>query len=79
VNQVFEEWERIFRSHLNENPHIFDQGALRQALYYSDVKLATLPFEYNYHVLFPQAVGDKVRLLHGHLDNFEEVADIVNE
>jgi len=79
VQQVFDEWEERFIRHRKVNPNIFDQGALREALYYNDIHLATLPFEYNYHILHPQAVGDKVRVFHGHVDNFEQVADIVNK
>lgn len=79
VNKVLEDWYDIFTSQRQINPEILDQGALRKALYYSDAKIATLPFEYNYHVLHPQAVGDEVRLLHGHLDNLDEVAEIVNQ
>jgi len=78
VNDALRRWREIFLSHRNVNSEVLDQGALREALYYSDARIATLPFEYNYHVLHPQAVGDTVRLLHGHIDNFDQVAKIVN-
>lgn len=78
VQKVLTEWEEIFCSHRKVNSEILNQGALRAELYQNDIKIGTLPFEYNYHVLYPQRVADEVKLLHGHINNFEKVAQALN-
>lgn len=78
IREVFKRWEEKYDVY-DVDLQAFDQAALREPLYQSNVRIATLPFEYNYHVLHPQAIGDKVHIIHGHLSNLEEVSEKLNQ
>lgn len=45
VKDVLRRWEDLYRSRWIDHPH--DQGAFRYALYFSGLRIATLPPEYN--------------------------------
>lgn len=45
VRQTFRKWEELYLSGWIKHPH--DQGAFRHALYFSELRIATLPPEYN--------------------------------
>ena len=55
-----------------------DQGALRQALYGSNLRIATLPPEYNCRFSVPGFVDGPVRILHGRGLAFPAVAAAIN-
>jgi hypothetical protein len=46
MSAFLKEWERLYREHAFGHPH--DQGAFRYLAYHSDLRIATLPEEYNY-------------------------------
>jgi hypothetical protein len=77
VIEVIEEWSRQYDEY-DLDFQAFDQAALREPLFQSNVRIATLPFEYNYHVLHPQAVGGEVHIIHGHLSNLEYISKKLN-
>ena len=55
-----------------------DQAALRHALYYSDVRYAIVPWEYNCHYHYPGYLCGKVKLLHAKSDDFERDEKLFN-
>lgn len=57
-----------------------DQGALREAIYYSGARVCILPPEYNMRLGRDTVVSSGVRILHGHKSKeaFERIAPIVN-
>ena len=55
-----------------------DQGALRQALYGSNLRIATLPPEYNCRFSVPGFVDGPVRILHGRGLDLPAVAAAIN-
>ena len=46
VRSFISEWRRLYLNDHLKHPH--DQGAFRHALYFSNLRIATLPREYNY-------------------------------
>jgi hypothetical protein len=55
-----------------------DQSSLREALYRSTLRIATLPSEYNFRFEFPAFAAKEVKVLHGrHLD-IESIGRLVN-
>ena len=55
-----------------------DQPSLRQTLYWSDVRYATMPNAYNYRLGYPSGLGGIVKIFHGRSDNFEAVCRQIN-
>jgi hypothetical protein len=55
-----------------------DQGAFREALYRSTVRIATLPPEYNCRFSAPGFVDGSVKILHGRGADLSEVAARIN-
>lgn len=45
TQQFLEEWQRLYATNEIDHPH--DQGAFRYLTYHRDVRVATLPFEFN--------------------------------
>ena len=46
VKAFLEQWKTLYLDHTFSHPH--DQGAFRYLAYVSDLRIATLPEEYNY-------------------------------
>jgi hypothetical protein len=55
-----------------------DQVALRVALAKSDLRIATLPNNYNFRANINQSVAGTVKILHCH-GELQEIAQIVNQ
>jgi hypothetical protein len=55
-----------------------DQPTLREALYSSDLRIATLPPEYNCRFSLPGFVDGQVKILHGRGLNLPQVAAAIN-
>lgn len=79
VLDVLSSWESLHKKHRNKMSGIFDQPALREALFNSEVRIATLPPEYNFRAPFPQKIKDKVRILHGRCSNLPEIANFLED
>ncbi len=56
-----------------------DQPSFRRALYESDVRIATVPPEYNCRVPFPGFVHTKVKILHGRARSVTKIAEEINK
>ena len=56
-----------------------DQPALREAMYRSDARIATLPTEYNFRTIFPCYASRPVKILHGRHPSPRRLAGEINE
>jgi len=63
VRQQIAEWHRLYETNEFDHPH--DQGTFRYVMYFSDLRIATLPPEYNYRG--PAVRKDTVILQNRHL------------
>lgn len=76
--------EYLKQGHLSEPYRVWDQPSFRQALYLSDLRIATLTAEYNCRFMtfgypgMPGYVDGLVRILHGRHHNLAEVARAIN-
>lgn len=72
VDRLLSQWGDLYRAYLEEKPgeKINDQPFFRVAVYYSDVRVATLTREYNCKFRGQGYLNGKVKVLHGHV-NFE--------
>lgn len=93
VEALFSKWADAFARNLDllqrdeirwlhpthERAHVLgDQGAFREALYRSEVRLATLPPEYNCRFSRPGIVDGPVKILHGRGVDLSDVATRIN-
>jgi hypothetical protein len=78
VDDLLSTWEDRYLAYSETMPDVHDQPAFRDAVYDSDVRIATLPPEYNCRLPFHGYAGDEVRVVHGAADNVEHVADRLN-
>lgn len=67
-----------YKSHLEVDEDATDQEAIRSTLYESNLRLGTLPPEYNFRIPYPQIISGKVRILHGRANNYSEIATKIN-
>ncbi len=61
-------WRDLQRRHARSTPppRTQDQASFRAAVFLSDLRIATLPPEYNCRFPFPTSVCGEVKILHGH-------------
>ncbi len=93
VDALFSKWAGLFARNLDrlqrdeirwlrpahEQVHVLgDQGAFREALCRSEVRIATLPPEYNCRFTTPGFVDGPVKILHGRGVDLSEVAARIN-
>jgi len=78
VYSVLEDWLRRYQEQLAVDQSATDQEALRAALYDSDLRIATIPPEYNFRIPYPQPIYDEVKILHGRAENYEEIQASIN-
>lgn len=80
VAAMLEEWSRLYAEFLREKPSqaINDQPFFRVAAYYSDLRVATLPREYNCKFRGQGYLNGTVKILHGHV-RFELDQDLVSQ
>jgi len=78
TNAFLDSYRRIFRHHFEEYDISHDQVALRQALYQSNVRIATLPPEYNYRLTGPGYAQQRVKILHGRHPNLDQISTELN-
>lgn len=55
-----------------------DQPALREAMYRSDARIATLATEYNFRTIFPCYASRTVKILHGRHPALRQLAEEIN-
>lgn len=79
VEQFFSEWYNLYYKYREVAVHQpCDQPAFRDALYKSDLRIATLTPEYNCRFEWPTFVSGKVKILHGRHPDLPEVASRIN-
>lgn len=70
VNEVFRKWKIMYEHQVNagnvDNP-LNDQTPLQEALWCTNIDIATLPPEYNCRFIFPGHINRDVKILHGHI------------
>lgn len=78
VDELLSTWEDRYLKYAETVPTVHDQPAFRDAVYESEVRIATLPPEYNCRLPFHGYASDDVKIVHGAADNIEAVADRLN-
>jgi hypothetical protein len=93
MRQVLSDWADLYLRHLERDDRgalrwlqpadrrwhrLNDQGAFREALYRSNLRVATLPPEYNCRFTAPGFVDGPVRILHGRGADLSRVAAEIN-
>jgi hypothetical protein len=70
MDGVLKKWEALYADYLQQKPDqpINDQPFFRAAIYESDVRIATLPREYNCKFRGQGYLNGPVKLLHGHIE-----------
>lgn len=78
VNAMLQDWGRLYEEFLREKPGeaINDQPFFRVAAYRSNIRIATLPREYNCKFRGQGYLNGAVKILHGHI-RFEPNADFM--
>lgn len=85
TNGFFENWSKIY-----QDDHPGDQPSFRKALYECDLRLATIPREYNLSPRYPSHVVKSIKIFHGRLLDInspganknielEKITEIMNE
>jgi hypothetical protein len=75
VKNTIKEWNKQYEK-MNSS---WDQKSLRYVLYKSDLRIASLPIEYNFMIYYPAYVMAKVKVLHGRpFSKLVEVAEDMN-
>lgn len=78
--EYYSKWLRLNKIEIDTGmkpPH--DQPAFREALYKTNLRVATLSPEYNCRFNFPVFVSGVVKILHGHHLDLPTVARLINE
>jgi len=72
MDAVLRRWCELYKTHRQRNPQaeVNDQPFFREAVYYGDVRMATLTREYNCKFRGQGYLNGPVKLLHGHM-NFQ--------
>lgn len=89
VFDFFTEWENLYRDYAENiserlyspsgSTYANDCPLFREALYYSDLRSNILPDEYNCKFLYPGYAQLKIKILHIHHSNPQEIAKVANE
>jgi hypothetical protein len=77
----FDTWHALYRELRPQHPASYDQPSFRKAVYTSELRVATLPPEWNCRFLMAGFISEPVAVLHGHADaaGYETVATLFNE
>jgi len=87
MNRFLQEWGSLYRAFLTENPQrpwVGDQLFFRPAVYYSDLRIATLTREYNCKFRGQGYLNGNVKILHGHVNlelrdsHIRQAIDVLN-
>ena len=62
TTELFNQWQKLYKT-----DHRGDQPSFRRVLYDSNLRLATLPREYNYLPRYPEHIVKDVKIFHGRL------------
>jgi hypothetical protein len=89
VSRLFEAWQDLYRQDVDAYRSLppeeasalkfpQDQPALREAMYRSDARIATLATEYNFRTIFPCYASRAVKILHGRHPALRQLAEEIN-
>ncbi|SDJ68101.1 glycosyltransferase family protein [Natronorubrum texcoconense] len=82
VCELLIDWESIYQEHISKSKSALNQPAFREALYHSDVHVATLPSEYNCRIRYSGSTGflsSNAKIVHGrHPESLSKIADLLN-
>jgi hypothetical protein len=80
TQQLLQQWGDLYQAYLQEKPDqpLNDQPFFRAAVYYSDIRMATLTREYNCKFRGQGYLNKAVKILHGHVD-FQLVPDHIRQ
>jgi len=77
LQALFRAWSECFQKTAH-NVGMRDQPSFRKVLYESEVRLATLPPEYNYRFIYTGYATGPIHILHGRQDDLPLVKRIAN-
>ena len=72
-------WHSNFIKNKKDNIRIPDQPSFRETLYNGHIKFTVIPPEYNCRINMLPSIYNKVKILHGRSDNFEEIREEINK
>lgn len=78
TDDFINEWKEAYEKNLEDGIRM-NQPSFRETLYTSDLRIATLPTEYNCRVNFGGYLTNKVRILHGRLNNYDKLINELNK
>jgi hypothetical protein len=78
VRSLFETWRKNYDELRQSQELRNDQPAFRQALYFSELRVATLPSEFHFLGNVPNYAMWEIRLVHGR-GNLPKIAQLANE
>ena len=78
VEKLFEKWLKLYQEVTDKGSQENDQPTFREALYQSDLRVATLTAEYNCRFPFPVLVNRTVKILHGRHPDLPAVSKKIN-
>lgn len=81
VKNLFRDWRNLFEDYKDKFRQNLNQPAFREVVYCSNIKIGTLPPEYNYRIIYPGFASGKVKMLHGRLPHtsLSEVERKINQ
>jgi hypothetical protein len=78
VESFITDWKETYQGHLSEGVRM-NQPSFRQTLYESDLRVATLPTEYNCRINFGGHLRNKVKIMHGSIEKAESLVQKIND
>ncbi|ELZ81337.1 hypothetical protein C455_04071 [Haloferax larsenii JCM 13917] len=78
VVDFINEWKDVYRTYLDGGVRM-NQPAFREVLYKSSLRIATIPTEYNCRANFGGYLNNRVKILHGDFEDYDEVISKLNE
>jgi hypothetical protein len=79
AHELLDTWQRIYETTITDEGFTFNQPAFREALYKTDVSIATLPSEYNVRTNRCGYLNGPVKILHGRHPEMGRVEKKLNE
>lgn len=70
MDRFLEQWDCLYKAYLDGSPRqrVNDQPFFRAAAYFSDIRIATLPREYNCKFRGQGYLNGSVKIIHGHVN-----------
>jgi hypothetical protein len=78
VQKFIDQWQGNYQDDLSTGTRM-NQPSFRETLYKSNIRIATIPTEFNCRINFGGYLQDDVKVLHGDIDNPDEIIKVLNE